>query len=183
MKSMLRSTLLAASFLFLSNYANASLITTINLNSSIYGVFESSIDESVDRTTPYFLGQAAGYFFTGNIVFTNSTGLIENVLSTNGDDNYSWSWNSTQNSLIGTQAVASAMNRVNLLNNGVLTSYMADINAMNGNQSFCCNTSTAKLDIATAGSAAAAIPEPESYTLVLAGLGLMGFMVRRRKTS
>ena len=29
----------------------------------------------------------------------------------------------------------------------------------------------------------AVVPEPETYTMLLAGLGLMGFMLRRRKTS
>ena len=32
-------------------------------------------------------------------------------------------------------------------------------------------------------SAVSAVPEPETYAMLLAGLGLMGFMVRRRKTS
>jgi len=31
--------------------------------------------------------------------------------------------------------------------------------------------------------AVSAVPEPESYTMLLAGLGLMGFMLRSRKTS
>lgn len=33
------------------------------------------------------------------------------------------------------------------------------------------------------GNPVSAVPEPETYTMLLAGLGLMGFMVRRRKTS
>jgi hypothetical protein len=33
----------------------------------------------------------------------------------------------------------------------------------------------------TAGSLVTAIPEPETYAMLLAGLGLMGFLVRRRK--
>lgn len=176
--------LLASSVLLLSSYANASSITIINLNSSVYGAFNNSIDESISSTSSRFLGRGSGYGFTGNIVFTDNSGLIKNVLSTSSD-RYSWSWNSTQNSLIGTQAIASTMNRVELLNNGVLTSYMADINAMNGNRSFCCNTSTAVLNIATAGlsNPVSAVPEPESYAMLLTGLGLMGFMLRRRKTS
>ena len=36
--------------------------------------------------------------------------------------------------------------------------------------------------VTTFGSATA-VPEPETYTMLLAGLGLMGFMIRRRKTS
>jgi hypothetical protein len=28
----------------------------------------------------------------------------------------------------------------------------------------------------------APVPEPESYAMILAGLGLMGFMVRRKKS-
>ena len=35
---------------------------------------------------------------------------------------------------------------------------------------------------ASADPAAAAVPEPESYTLVLAGIGVMGFLSRRRKS-
>ena len=36
---------------------------------------------------------------------------------------------------------------------------------------------------ASVGVSVSAVPEPESYAMLLAGLGLMGFMVRRRKTS
>lgn len=34
----------------------------------------------------------------------------------------------------------------------------------------------------TVGSLATAVPEPETYTMLLAGLALMGFMARRRKS-
>jgi hypothetical protein len=33
------------------------------------------------------------------------------------------------------------------------------------------------------GASVAAVPEPESYAMLLAGLGLMGFMVRRKKNA
>ncbi len=36
-------------------------------------------------------------------------------------------------------------------------------------------------DIATADSATTPVPEPDSYAMFMAGLGLMGFMARRRK--
>ena len=36
-------------------------------------------------------------------------------------------------------------------------------------------------DLATADSATTPVPEPESYALFMAGLGLMGFIARRRK--
>ena len=37
--------------------------------------------------------------------------------------------------------------------------------------------------LASSETAVSAVPEPESYAMLLTGLGLMGFMVRRRKTS
>jgi hypothetical protein len=37
------------------------------------------------------------------------------------------------------------------------------------------------LDNVTVGPAVAAIPEPESYAMLLAGLGCMGLIARRRK--
>jgi PEP-CTERM motif len=36
-------------------------------------------------------------------------------------------------------------------------------------------------DLATADSATSPVPEPDSYAMFMAGLGLMGFMARRRK--
>jgi hypothetical protein len=36
-------------------------------------------------------------------------------------------------------------------------------------------------DLATADSATTPVPEPDSYAMFMAGLGLMGFMARRRK--
>ena len=36
-------------------------------------------------------------------------------------------------------------------------------------------------DVAYVSPIVAAIPEPETYTMLLAGLGLLGFMARRRK--
>ena len=38
-------------------------------------------------------------------------------------------------------------------------------------------------DVGPAFSAISAIPEPETYAMLLAGLGLVGFMARRRKDS
>lgn len=183
MKTTLR-TILATAALLASGFSSAGVITTIDLSSTFYGTFNKTIDESVNSTSAYLIGQASGYYFTGNIVFTNNAGMIENVLSTNGNDYYYWSWNSKQNSLIGTKAMGSATTRVELLNNNVLTSYMADINALNGNQSFCCTAASAVLKIATAQSATvAAVPEPTSYSLWLAGLGMMAFTLRHRKPS
>jgi hypothetical protein len=42
-------------------------------------------------------------------------------------------------------------------------------------------TTSLSSDLVTADSATAPIPEPESYAMFMAGLGLMGFMARRRK--
>jgi len=57
-----------------------------------------------------------------------------------------------------------------------------------GTNSNAANTTFTVLDTAAVGSrfggvAIAPVPEPESYAMLLAGLGLMGFMVRRRKTA
>lgn len=35
----------------------------------------------------------------------------------------------------------------------------------------------------TVGAIATVVPEPETYAMLLAGLGLMGFIARRRKTA
>jgi hypothetical protein len=42
-------------------------------------------------------------------------------------------------------------------------------------------TPAARRDIVTGSVIVAAIPEPETYAMLLAGLGLVGFMARRRK--
>jgi hypothetical protein len=173
MKSKLRN-LFAIVTLVLSGYANANSI--INLNSTVYGSYTNSVDESSASASPLLVGRGSDYFITGNILFTDNSGVIRNVLRTQ-DDYFYWSWNSFQNSLIGTLAAASAMNRVELLNGGVLTSYMGDINAMNGNQGFCCSTAVQNLSVATARSAN--VPEPG--TLLLTGLGLLGFVARKAR--
>lgn len=172
MISKIRNTLVMATLLF-SGYASANSI--INLNSTVYGAFNNSIDESLASTSAVFLGRGSDYFITGNIVFTDTSGIIRNVLATN-NDNFYWSWNNQQNSLIGTMANASFMNRVELLNNGVLTSYMGDINAMNGNRGFCCSAGVQKLEIATGSGNN--VPEPA--TVLLTGLGLLAIAARRR---
>jgi hypothetical protein len=169
--------------LFISSYAHANIITTINLNSEIYGAFNNTIDETTaPSTSPFFVGKASSYGITGNIVFTDTSGIIHNVLSTSNDDYY-WSWTASQNSLIGTVAAASFFTKVELLNNGLLTSYLADIGAMEffGNTDvFCCNNSGV-LNIATGNSSAVAVPEPVSIALLTSGF--IGFNVWRRKAS
>ena len=49
----------------------------------------------------------------------------------------------------------------------------------------CANGSASGLNGFTAASVdpVAAVPEPESYTLVLAGMGVMSFLARRRKAA
>jgi len=41
--------------------------------------------------------------------------------------------------------------------------------------------SAASAGIANGVAAVAAVPEPETYAMMLAGLGLLGYMARRRK--
>ena len=55
--------------------------------------------------------------------------------------------------------------------------------APGNNTAFDANNFDALAIDSIAVSTISAIPEPENYAMLLAGLGLMGFMVRRRKTS
>lgn len=91
-----------------------------------------------------------------------SDGLYTNGSASSGVNLYSW-WGGPQ-SAASTFALA-------VTNTGVGTT--------TGN--FNANISTSSTSPVTYGVITEAVPEPETYAMLLAGLGLIGFMVRRRK--
>ena len=181
MFSKIRVALVVAT-LFISNYAHANIIDTVNLYSDVYGAYNNTIDETTNTsTTAVFLGSASGFGTIANIVFTDTAGIVRDVLSTANNDQYFWSWTAQQNSLVGTLAVATSATKVELLNNGSLTSYLADIGAINGISPIFCCSNDGVLNIATGANANAAVPEPTSIALLFSGF--IGFNVLRRKAS
>lgn len=126
-----------------------------------------------------------GYVVAANGDTTNSThgtafntaganmfdaGDATNVYFQNGSKD---NWN-TATSFTSTGAASSDLNFYFLSNTGTNTATAAAVTKYAGVWSF--DAATAQLSYATAP-----VPEAETYTMMLAGLGLVGFMVSRRR--
>ena len=65
----------------------------------------------------------------------------------------------------------------------VVSAFAPDSNAYAASSSSYAGTGTWRFDMVTVnGTAIAAVPEPKNYAMLLAGLGLMGFIARRRSS-
>ena len=129
---------------------------------------------------PYITGPVCAFSFCTHLVDeTNDLGVTATFSFTNplsGLQTVTASGTATVG-LIGDQAVDLVIDWADLPvsfgNGGQFTIHMADL-------SFNQNNQTLEQDY-TIELVTAPIPEPETYALMLAGLGLVGFMARRRK--
>jgi len=107
----------------------------------------------------------------------------QNLSAPAGYTAYTW-WGQDPTSVYGTNKTASfsiTLDNVTVGTNTVgISTYMA--NGTIAGQAYAHNQyGNYSTFTANAVSAIAAVPEPETYAMLLAGLGLMGFVARRRK--
>jgi hypothetical protein len=137
-----------------SNWANTS--------SSLWGTVMLNVGESITLSVPYTLTVALGGAGTNEYAYSDAFWDISNV------------------NVSGSLASQSAF----LQANSTTPASLAGILSVN----YTNNTGTAqsfdwiaRVDAYSRTAVVAAVPEPETYGMMLAGLGLVGYMVRRRQ--
>lgn len=117
--------------------------------------FFDTANTSVKAVTSSFKIQGDWYPLPGGSVFATAYGVAGNVLGTTSD---------TDNKIFG-------------VSGPVLQFNIAGIHSV----VFSGDTNTVGFDNLEYGVLTAAVPEPETYAMMLAGLGLLGAVARRRK--
>ena len=148
----------------------------------------------------------ADYGLTGSDVYNLQTWILSNTAATAGDYKFNWNY-SGDHAYFDVHAELDAIingvevgiynpaneNCCNSPSNGFNQSGTYDFGTlqvgdnygfiMRGSNSDSDDHLYGTLNITDANASVSAVPEPETYAMLLTGLGLMGFMVRRRKSS
>lgn len=157
--------------------------------------WNASSNTAVDPANPNYLGSLgtpkigtitwtgiAGADGAAGATFVNSSGGSQAVLNTDGtvDNTISWS------GLLGPGIYTLAIGGANLINYAHLYS---DVRLSLGGTGTDVNANLAYADdrlarnLSITGFTVTAVPEPENVSMMLAGLGLMGVIARRRRKS
>jgi len=133
-------------------------------------------------TTPY--GMPSSPTVTGSLVVDNVADVLTGFSLSTGSQ--TWTLSNVNNS-----SSYLSFGGGNLLDFGIIFSNVAGGNGyVYSNNTFAIHDASGDwiacngcVSFAAGNAPAAPVPEPESYTMILAGLGLMGFLVRRKKTA
>ena len=149
---------------------NAAIVELGNLSGTYANTFERSAGAFIDNikfsiTTPSNLGSAANHLDLsfnipgiGNVDLYNITGMYYNIT---GPGSFTTGTLSADNTTHSTILNVAGDYQVNLFGNATGT----------------------KVGLYAVALNVTAVPEPETYALMLAGLGLVGFAARRRKSA
>jgi hypothetical protein len=162
---------------------NWSVQAAMNANGTVTNTSASTQSFTLRETEAVTFAAGAGApasFLPGGLLSTSDSGLIPFTLAAGAAAPYNLNANtSTVN--------GSAASLVGYVGNGTfnaLVSTMTNIAIAGGggNISLVAHTTVApQISLTYTFQTAAPVPEPETYAMMLAGLGLMGFVARRRK--
>lgn len=186
MKNSLKLKLVAAAVLMASGAAHAG-VANVSGNGSVGNAYDMGVIGALPSVLAVTLTGSPSSFFEEYANFT-----IPTLSSTSGSANtYSlnfWGmnvveitgltvevWNDVHPNGSTLYATFAGNNATNLIGNLAAGQYHLDISGNLGNAAHVGQYSVALQ--------ALPVPEPETYAMLLAGLGLVGFSVRRRKTA
>lgn len=186
MKNSLKLKLVAAAVLMASGAAHAG-IANVSGDGSVGNAYDMGVIGALPSVLAVTLTGSPSSFFEEYANFT-----IPTLSSTSGSANtYSlnfWGinvveiagltvevWNDTHPNGSNLYATFTGNNATNLIGNLAAGQYHLDISGNLG--------SAAHVGQYSVALQALPVPEPETYAMLLAGLGLVGFAVRRRKTA
>lgn len=136
-------------------------------------------------------GTASGTFSTDSV---SGNLLSYNLTTSAGSTLPGFNYNASNSSIYGNNVFSVnsflltnnspfAIPYLNLSFQNSLTTAAGATDALINNNSWECNNCSSVRYITGGEAVSSAVPEPETYAMLLVGLGLMGFLRRRRKTS
>jgi hypothetical protein len=164
-KPLLMATALALSgFAATSSYATNYVVPMTGPIDSVFGpVYASSFGATVVGAGAF----SDTFTFTPSVSGFSYSTIISNLLKSTGITFTDVSINGNPFTLTNTLGVSSGVSGVVSLTGPLILAVLG--------------TSTGPVGTYSGNFAIAAIPEPETYAMMLAGLGLVGFMARRRR--